>query len=269
MSKKVKWGLLACAAFLLLIIGLGLANQLQSDRTSHVILTQRRPLILIPGSDSSPHDFDNLVKQLNAQSQHPVVRLTITANHAITFSETRTKDSPLNETVVVIHYENSTDTNATIIDQTQGLAKAMAYLNKRLKMRDANALGYSNGGLILSRYLAGMATSQPVTVKNVMLVGTPFLGTNTKRPDRELFTPLLAKKAQFKSLHAVVNVAGDTGRGNDDVVPVSSVTAGGQLFMNQADRYTQMTVNQAGITHAKLIQERYVARLVRQNLLNQ
>jgi len=269
MSTKIKWGLLACAAFLLLIIGLGLATQLQNDHTNRVTSTQKQPLILIPGSDSSPHDFDALVQRLNTQHQHPIVRLTITAQHTMQFKETRTKDSPLNDTIIVLHYQHSTDTNATIIEQTQDFAKALTYLKQRLQLKQANALGYSNGGLILTRYVAGLTTAQPVRINNLMLLGTPFLGTNPKHPDRTLFQPLLAHKTAFKTIHSVVNVAGDTGQGSDHVVPTSSVTAGQQLFMNQATRYTQMTVNHAKVNHADLLNDPYVARLVRQNLLHQ
>ncbi|MFC6182326.1 alpha/beta hydrolase [Lactiplantibacillus daowaiensis] len=269
MSKKIIWGLMACGAFLLLIIGLGLSNQIHSDKTSHVISDQQRPLILVPGSDSKPSDFDDLIDRLNAQYQHPVVKLTITANQKISFNETRTKNTPLNDTIIAIHFENSTDNNATMVEQTNGLAKAMHYLQRRLGLKTANALGYSNGGVILTRYLAGLGNRQPIQMQSIMLVGTPFLGTNTKKPDTTLFTPLLNHRSQFKSLHSVVNVAGDTGKGTDDIVPLSSVTAGKKLFMHQAERYTQMTFNEDGITHANLIHQKYLARLVRQNLLNQ
>ncbi|VDG18858.1 hydrolase [Lactobacillus pentosus] [Lactiplantibacillus mudanjiangensis] len=269
MSKKILVSLLACGAFLLLIIGLGLSNQLHSDQASHVISSQRRPLILIPGSDSTSNDFDVLIKQLNAQQTHPIVKLTVTKDQQLKFQEIRTKDTPLNDTIIVVHFENSRDNNETIVEQTNGLAAAITYLHKRLGLKTANALGYSNGGLILSRYLAGLSDKTPLSIRSIMLVGTPFIGTNTNQPDTTLFKPLKTHRQAFKSLHAVVNVAGDTGQSSDGIVPVSSVQAGQQLFMQQAQRYTQMTVNEAGLSHTNFLQQRYLARLVRQNLLNQ
>ncbi|KLD58660.1 hypothetical protein WP50_24630 [Lactiplantibacillus plantarum] len=59
------------------------------------------------------------------------------------------------------------------------------------------------------------------------------MGTDAAHPDKTLYTPLLDHKNQFKKLHAVINIAGDTGEGNDDIVPLSSVNAGGNLFMNR------------------------------------
>ncbi|WP_318765540.1 alpha/beta hydrolase [Lactiplantibacillus carotarum] len=269
MPKKVLWSLVACATFLLLIIGLGLATQLHSDRTSHVITQQKRPLIMIAGSNSTRTNFDDIIKSLNAQHQHPVINVTVTPNQKIIFKETRVENTNLNDTLIVVFFENSADTNANIKTQTNGLAKVMRYLKQRVKLKTANALGYSNGGLIWSRYVAGLADQHPLKIHDLMLLGTPFLGTDEQHPDRELFDPLLKNKANFKSLHAVINVAGDTSHGSDEVVPLTSVTAGGQLFMNNAGRYTAMTVNQKDISHGNLLHERYLARLVRQNLVNQ
>lgn len=269
MPKKVIWGLIACGAFLLLIIGLGLATQLKRDQTSHVITQQKRPLIMIAGSNSTPNNFDDIIKSLNAQHQHPVINVTVTNSQAIKVKQNRVEGTNLNDALIVVFFENSTDTNANIMTQTNGLAKVMRYLQKKFKLKTANALGYSNGGLIWSRYIAGLTSSKPLPIHDLMLVGTPFLGTDEDHPDHELYNPLLKAQAHFKSLHAVVNVAGDTSSGNDNVVPLTSVTAGGKLFMNTAGRYTQMTVNIKDISHGNLLQESYVARLVRQNLVNQ
>ena len=269
MPKKVIWGLIACGAFLILIVTLGLSTQLHSDRTSHVITAQKRPLILVGGSSSTPEDFDDMIKTLNAQHQHPVINVTVTKKQTIQFKETRVDGTHLSDALIVIYFEDSTDSNDNIITQTTGLDKAIRYLQKRVGLKTANALGYSNGGLIWSRYLAGLAGGSVADIQNLMLLGTPFLGTDEKHPDKTLYDPLLANKDKFKSLDTVINVAADTSSGDDDVVPLSSVTAGGTLFMNTADRYNQMTVNQKDLTHGTLIHAAYVARLVRQNLLNQ
>lgn len=269
MPKKVIWGLVACGSFLLLVIGLGLATQLHSDQASHVINQQKRPLIMIAGSSSTRHDFDDLIRSLNASHKHPVINVTVTNDQQIEFHETRVENTNLNDTLIVIFFENSDDTNTNIVKQTDGLAKALRTLKKRVNLKTANALGYSNGGLIWSRYVAGLATADPVPIHDLMLMGTPFLGTDAKNPDHELYDPLMKRRDHFKSLHAVVNVAGDTSQGDDDVVPLTSVTAGGQLFMNYAGRYTEMTVNKKAISHSSLLHDRYLARLVRQNLIDQ
>lgn len=269
MPKKVLWGLIACGTFLLLIIGLGLTTQLHSDRTSHVITAQKRPLIMIAGSNSSRHNFDDLIKSLDAQHQHPVINVTVTANQTIKFQENRVENMHLEDTLIVIFFENSADTNANMVTQTNGLAKAMNYLQKRVHLKTANALGYSNGAIIWSRYVAGLATANPVEIHDLMLLGAPFLGTDPNHPDYELYDSLIAHRKNFKSLHAVVSVAGDTSNGSDEVVPLTSVTAGGKLFMNNAGRYTEMTVNKKNLSHGQLLSDPYLARLIRQNLVNQ
>ncbi|BDZ31669.1 alpha/beta hydrolase [Lactiplantibacillus sp. WILCCON 0030] len=269
MSKRVKWGLIICVVFLLSIIGLGLVTQLHTDKTTHVITGQKRPLIMIAGSDSTHDDFDALIKSLNASQPHPVINVTVAKDLSVTATKTRVKNAQLNDTLIVIYFENSRDTNETIIQQTKGLANAMTYLRQHDKVTTANALGYSNGGLIFSRYVAGLATSPVVAIHDLMLVGTPFLGTSEAQPDETLYKPLLANKAKFNSLHTVINIAGDAGDGDDHVVPLSSVTAGSKLFMNEAHRYNAMTINQKNINHGDFLKEAYLARLVKQNLLNQ
>lgn len=269
MPKKVIWALIACGTFLVLIIGLGLTTQLHSDQQSHVITQQQRPLIMIAGSSSTPTDFNAMIRTLNTQHKHPVINVTVTADQQIHLHQTRVENEHLNDSLIVIYFENSDDTNDNIIKQTAGLAKAMTYLKKHVGLKTANALGYSNGGLIWSRYVAGLATSDPLTIHDLMLLGTPFLGTDEDHPDHELYDPLTDHRHNFKSLHAVVNVAGDTSNGDDDVVPLTSVTAGGKLFMNNAGRYTEITVNKKDISHGNLLSQAYIARLVRQNLLNQ
>lgn len=268
MPKKLKWGLIACIAFLLSIIGLGLVTQLHTDQASHVITGQKRPLMLIAGSNQRD-DFDQLIKTLNGSQPHPVINVTVDKDLKVSSTATRVKHTQFNDSFIVIFFENSDDTNDTIIEQTKGLANAVTYLQKHYKLTTANALGYSNGGLIFSRYLAGLASSNPLAIRDLMLVGTPFLGTSESQPDNTLYKPLLAEKAKFKSLHTVINIAGDAGDGDDHVVPLSSVTAGSKLFMNEATRYNAMTINQKDINHGDLLQENYLARLVRQNLLNQ
>lgn len=269
MPKKVIWGLIACGTFLLLIVGLGLTTQIRQDKTNHVLTTQKRPLIMIAGSNSTRTDFNDLVRSLNTQQRHPLITITITANQQLKYKEKRVANTDINDAIVIIFFENSTDTTTNIITQTDGLAKAVRYLQRHQHLTTANALGYSNGGLIWSRYLAGLSTTKPLAVHDLMLIGTPFLGTDAAHPDQTLYAPLLKNKAAFEKLHAVINVAGDTGAGNDDTVPLSSVNAGGKLFMNNVTRYTAMTVNQKSISHGNLLHEAYVARLVRQNLINQ
>ncbi|CAM3140133.1 alpha/beta hydrolase [Lactiplantibacillus plajomi] len=269
MPKKFIWGLVACGTFLLLVIGLGLATQLNRDRSSHVMTQQRRPLIMVAGSNSTKTDFDAIIKSLTAQHPHPVVNVTVTADQQVKVQSKRVKNTALNDTLIVIFFEDSTDSNANIVKQTDGLAKALTTIKRQLHLKTANALGYSNGGLIWSRYVANLAASTPVKIHDLMLLGTPFRGTDAQHPDNQLYQPLMTHRNAFKSLHAVVNVAGDTSHGDDNVVPLTSVTAGGKLFMNGQTRYTQMTVNLKNISHGTLLQERYVARLVRQNLVNQ
>ncbi|ALO04937.1 alpha/beta hydrolase [Lactiplantibacillus paraplantarum] len=269
MPKKVIWGLIASGLFLLLIIGLGLTTQIHQDETSHVLTTQKRPLIMIAGSSSRRTDFDDIVRSLNAQQRHPLITLTVTANQQLQFKEKRVENTNINDAIIVIFFENSADSAENIMTQTDGLAKAIQYLQRHQHLKTANALGYSNGGLIWSRYLAGLSTSKPLAIHDLMLIGTPFLGIDAEHPDKTLYTPLLKHKDQFKKLHAVINVAGDTGNGDDDIVPLSSVNAGGDLFMNNVTRYTAMTVNQKSISHGDLLHEAYVARLIRQNLINQ
>ncbi|MFC6200910.1 alpha/beta hydrolase [Lactiplantibacillus nangangensis] len=269
MPKKLKWGLIISLTFLLSIIGLGLITQLHTDQASHVITGQKRPLIMIAGSNSRREDFDQLIKTLDATQPHPVINVTVAKDLSVSATSTRVKNTQLNDTLVVIFFENSADTNDTIIDQTKGLANAMRYLVKHYKFTTANGLGYSNGGLIFSRYAAGLATDKPFPIHDLMLIGTPFLGTSEKQPDDTLYKPLLANKTHFKALHTVINIAGDAGDGDDHVVPLSSVTAGSKLFMNEVTRYNAMTINQKDINHGNLLQENYLARLVKQNLLNQ
>ncbi|MFB9770401.1 alpha/beta hydrolase [Lactiplantibacillus modestisalitolerans] len=269
MSKKLIWSGIVAAVFVLAVLGIGLATQFNHDQSSHVTTQQKRPLIMIAGSDSTRTDFNDIIAGLDTQHPHPVINVTVTDQQQIEFQHTRVNNTDLNDTLIVIYFENSTDSNANIVTQTNGLAKALTQLKRRYRLTTANALGYSNGGLIWSRYLAGLAPSKALPIHDLMLLGTPFLGTDQAHPDRELFTPLRQHRQAFKALHAVVNVAGDTSAGDDQVVPLSSVTAGGQLFMNQAKRYTQMTVNTADIRHGNLLHERYILRLIRQNLLNQ
>ncbi|MCT0162366.1 alpha/beta hydrolase [Lactiplantibacillus pentosus] len=269
MPKKVIWGLIACGLFLLMIIGLGLTTQIHQDQTNHVVTKQKRPLIMIGGSSSSLTDFDDIIRSLNKTDRHPLIRVTVTADQQLKVTETRVKNTTINDALIVIFFENSTDSNDNIKTQTTGLAKAVRYLKRHQHLTTANALGYSNGGLIWSRYLAGLSTDNPLSVHDLMVIGTPFLGTDAENPDKTLYDPLLDHKADFKKLHAVINVAGDTGDGNDDIVPLSSVNAGGKLFMNNVTRYTAMTVNQKSISHGDLLHEAYVARLIRQNLINQ
>ncbi|QAS24812.1 hypothetical protein U0Q17_02306 [Lactiplantibacillus plantarum] len=269
MPKKVIWGLIASGLFLLLIVGLGLTTQIHQDKVSHVITAQKRPLIMIGGSSSTRTDFDDIVRSLNEQQHHPLITLTVKANQKLAFKEKRVENTNLNDALIVIFFEDSTDSTENIMTQTNGLAKAIRYLQRHQHLTTANALGYSNGGLIWSRYLAGLSSSKPLAVHDLMLIGTPFLGTDAAHPDKTLYTPLLDHKNQFKKLHAVINIAGDTGEGNDDIVPLSSVNAGGNLFMNNVTHYTAMTVNQKSISHGDLLHEAYVARLIRQNLINQ
>ncbi|WP_048000385.1 alpha/beta hydrolase [Lactiplantibacillus herbarum] len=273
MSKKGVWSLIIGGVLVLLLGGLAFTTELYRTQASQTAtakaLTQKRPLIMIAGSSSTRSDFDDIHKSLNGQKHHPVLTVTVTAKQQLQFSNSQVNKSNINNAIIDIYFEDSTDSNDNIITQTTGLAKAMTALQKRFDFKSANALGYSNGGLIWSRYLAGLATDKPETIHDLMLIGTPFLGTDEDHPDHDLYDPMLKNKDKFDSLHTVINIAGDTGNGDDNVVPLSSVTAGSKLFMNKVTRYTAMTVNQKSINHGDLLHEAYVARLIRQNLITQ
>ena len=266
----VKWtkGLFFVFLFLLIAI-LGLKWTQQNMRNAIPANNSRvSPIILVPGSSATQERFDAMVNELNhnTASASSLLKVTVHADNHLTYSGSfrAGKTHPY----IVIAFANNKDGYSNIKKQTKWFQHAMVILTARYHFNNFSAIGHSNGGLVLTRYLEKYFNRQKLRINTLMMIASPFNFSETNIDKRtQMLSDLIRDKSKIPTNLVMYSVAGTENYNNDGTVPFASVEAGKYIYQDQAKSYTQITVTGEDTTHHDLPQNREIVELIQQYIL--
>ena len=269
-NPNVKW----LAIILLLVIALSIPgynwmkedNRARAQRQKSVL----SPVIMVPGSSATTERFNQLVNQLNlnTQNKHSVLKINVSTDGNLTYSGSVDRND--NEPFIIIGFKNNIDGYSNIKKQAAWLDEAFYAISQNYKFNNFKAFGHSNGGLIWTYWLEHYYSeySSEIKMKRLMTLGTPYnFDENDMRYKTQMLEDLIKDKNKLPKNLVVYSLSGGKSYESDGIVPEASVAAGKYIFQNQVKSYTAMTVTGKKADHSDLPQNDQVIQIIRQYLL--
>ncbi|AMV67296.1 cell surface hydrolase (putative) [Pediococcus damnosus] len=260
---------LILAGLILIIAIFGLKWTRQNMRNAMPANNSRiSPIILVPGSSATQERFDAMVNELNQNTHTTSSLLKVTVHPDDHLSYSGQFRPGIVHPYIVIAFANNKDGYSNIKKQTQWFQHAMLILTARYHFNNFSAIGHSNGGLVLTRYLEKYFNRQKLRMNTLMTIASPFNFSETNINKRtQMLSDLVRDKSKIPSNLVMYSVAGTENYNNDGTVPFASVEAGKYIYQDQAKSYTQITVTGEDTTHHDLPQNREIVSLIQQYIL--
>lgn len=227
----------------------------------------RQPVVFVPGSGGTNDRFDQLFKTVNQHyRQHSILKVEV-----MTDGQIKTKGQIVwrdKVPLIVVSFENNNDGDENVFKQTEWFEKAMQHLTKQYHFKKFNGVGYSNGGLVLTRYAERYP--KEAQLGRLLTIGTPYNGLNASIKDESpMLADLKAQKEQLSKKMVVYSVGGTTTGGDDGIVPAASVAAGREVFQNQIAHYMSMFVSGNDAKHTSLPENETIVYLIEELIVQQ
>lgn len=227
------------------------------------------PIILVPGSSETQERFDAMVNELNGKTKTSSSLLKVTVHTDNHLSYSGTFQPGKSHPYIVIAFQNNHDGYSNIKKQAKWFSHAMTILSAKYRFNHFSAIGHSNGGLVLTRYLEKYFNQQKMRINTLMTIASPYNFSETNIDKRtQMLTDLIKDNSKIPTNLVMYSVAGTENYNNDGTVPFASVEAGKYIFQKRAKNYTQITVTGEDTTHHDLPQNGEIVSLIQQYVLN-
>lgn len=227
------------------------------------------PIILVPGSSETQERFDAMVNELNGKTKTSSSLLKVTVHTDNHLSYSGTFQPGKSHPYIVIAFQNNHDGYSNIKKQAKWFSHAMTILSAKYRFNHFSAIGHSNGGLVLTRYLEKYFNQQKMRINTLMTIASPYNFSETNIDKRtQILTDLIKDNSKIPTNLVMYSVAGTENYNNDGTVPFASVEAGKYIFQKRAKNYTQITVTGEDTTHHDLPQNGEIVSFIQQYVLN-
>lgn len=227
------------------------------------------PIILVPVSSETQERFDAMVNELNGKTKTSSSLLKVTVHTDNHLSYSGTFQPGKSHPYIVIAFQNNHDGYSNIKKQAKWFSHAMTILSAKYRFNHFSAIGHSNGGLVLTRYLEKYFNQQKMRINTLMTIASPYNFSETNIDKRtQILTDLIKDNSKIPTNLVMYSVAGTENYNNDGTVPFASVEAGKYIFQKRAKNYTQITVTGEDTTHHDLPQNGEIVSFIQQYVLN-
>ncbi len=282
MTKKHKaFGISAIIAALLLILGFYVINKPGQQQHKTAIAT---PTLFVHGWGSSyraEESMTNYAKQHNFTNS--IIRADVSPAGKVSLWGT-IKNGAKNP-IIEVNLLNNKSISTGETNQAVAFKKSSNYiknvitaLQAKYQFKQVNLVGHSMGNLQIAYYLLNNADNphMPRLNKQVSIAGhyNGFLGQQNA-PRKIVLEPngkptqmdtgyrgLLGLRKKFPTNAAVLNIYGDTGKGNDGSVAVNSARSYRYLVEKRASSYQEKEITGPQAQHSKLHENTKVDRLL-------
>lgn len=266
-----KWVPLLCLVFLAIIgsFYLSQSKKESSIEQSKKDLKNQIPIILLHGSGGDEYSFSPFSEELIQKEDSSSEVLPVTINEDGLLDYQGSLNSDTNRPLISLGF---TENNAPIEDWSAWLKILMIDLKKHYGFKQADIVGYSNGGLAATYYAEtiGHDTDVP-TLRRLVLIGAPFNDLDEEEnagnanfeelvdQSPELENYLAIKQHLSKDL-AVLSIAGDdeTETYTDGIVPLRSALSSRFIFPEYVHTYFEKITTEGPSDHLSLLSNQQV-----------
>lgn len=266
-----KWLRFIILATLMTYMGFLGLNWTQKNMRNAIPAADSRisPIILVPGSSATQERFDAMVNELNGKTKTTSSLLKVTVHTDNHLSYSGTFKPGRSHPYIVIAFANNHDGYSNIKKQATWFNHAIKILSAKYQFNHFSAIGHSNGGLVLTRYLEKYFNPQKLRITTLMTIASPFNFSETNIDKRtQMLSDMIKANTKIPSNLIMYSVAGTENYNNDGTVPFASVEAGKYIYQNTAKKYTQITVTGEDSTHHDLPQNGEIVSLIQQYILH-
>lgn len=223
--------------------------------------TANQPVIFVPGSNGTVEGFNGTFAKLNRQATRHVLKVTVLKNGHLKTSGRF--DQKTQHPVIVVAFENNTDGDENVFKQSEWFKLAAGKLAKQYHFTHFGGVGYSNGGLVLTRYAERSGSGPKIT--RLLTLGTPYNGMSEHiTQETRMLADLKSRRQHLSKDLVVYSVGGTINDKNDGIVPAASVAAGRLIFQKQVADYMTISVSQHHAAHTELPDNPTVISLIQQ-----
>lgn len=221
--------------------------------------------MLVPGTHATEDRFDSFTTDLSNSYRHKATTMKITVTKELTLDYSGAKLTPdTHRPFIVIAFEDNSEHG--ILNQAEGLAIALEDLYQRYHFKQFDAVGHSNGGLVLTNFLEYHSTEVKTQLRQLVTVATPYNDTRlkdngtskdlTKIPTKtHLLTNFIDRNSFIPKSLAMLNITGDIkgDHGSDGIVPVNSALSGALIYQDVIQSYQEKVVTGKGTSHSDIL----------------
>lgn len=272
MKKKNKKHFLAIIILFLPILIILLSLFTPSQKTYNNPKKRLSPVILVPGSSASINRFDKTIESINEHTnhKHSLLKIKVTKNNKLKIKgELNSRDR---EPFIVIGFQNNKDGYKNIKEQAQQFNIAFHYVYKKYHFNNFKAMGHSNGGLILTRWLEtsyhNNYNNYP-KIKQLLTIGTPFnFEENSINHETVMLHDMIKERKNLPSSLHVMSVGGTSSYESDGIVREGSYQCAKYIFQKQVKKFTMITITGDDSGHSDLPTNKQVISIMEQHLLD-
>lgn len=225
------------------------------------LATANQPVIFVPGSDGTVEGFNGTFARLKRQATRHVLKVTVLKDGHL--KTTGHFDQKAHHPVIVIAFENNADGDQNVFKQSNWFKLAVSKLAKQYHFTHFGGVGYSNGGLVLTRYAERSGSGPKIT--RLLTLGTPYNGMSEHiNQETPMLADLKSRRQALPKALVVYSVGGTINDENDGIVPAASVAAGRLIFQKQVAEYMTISVSQRQAAHTQLQDNPTVISLIQQ-----
>lgn len=204
-----------------------------------------RPIIFVPGSSASIQRFNGTIRMLHrfSRKKQSLLKIKVNKDDSIEMEGRLNTKEP--NPMIVIGFENNRDGYPNIKQQIESLKTVFQHLLDHYYFTDLQAVGHSNGGLVLTGFLeSGFLEKKRLKLTKLAIIGSPYLFNQDMYEDFQKWKHRIGNEVQ------VLNFVGDFTGKTDGIVPIKSAQAGQKIFKEGS--YTEVNLTGRKAHHSAL-----------------
>ncbi|MQS53061.1 alpha/beta hydrolase [Lactobacillus salsicarnum] len=256
MKKKITAFLIAFVSLVSLIC----VTQFSNVQTSKAATTSD-PIFFVPGSYSDQNSWDSMYQQLDPSNVHPVVKLNVAPNGAVTRTDVRA-GNPGERPFVTVAFDNILWNDDAVYANAAGLQSAIQSYQAKDPFTHDDFVAQSNGGNIVTRYMEAYPSTACGTF---ITVGTPYnMRANNGDPADPLLISQAAGAGRLNPSMKVYNVIGRNGddTSTDTVVARESAMDGSHIFPGHTASLTYLYLSGEDAIHCNQVSAPQMAQII-------
>lgn len=235
----------------------------------------KNPVFLIPGTNATNKRFNSFTESLMEEqvTSNAVLKIQVKKDGKIHYLNQLKKNSE--RPFIVVGFEDNTEKAVDI--EAKWFQNVVLDVKKKYPFSTFDAVGHSNGGLVLATYLENYQTTSKPQMNRLITIATPFNDTKAEYNDNNLaftevkkashlLTNFIEKQTQLPSSLKVLALAGNQEKNethSDGVVPVQSAFASRLFIKKQVASYQESIITGKQTGHSDLLDNSKVQNQVK------
>lgn len=247
------------------LVSLITISQKITTQTANAATTTADPVFFVVGSYSDSTTWDKMYQRLDPTNSHPIVKLYVSENGAVTRTNVRTTNN--NERpFVTVSFEDILWNDQAVYTNAACLQNAIESYRAKDSFKSADIVAHSNGGNVVTRY---METDNSVNFNNFISVGTPYnMRATNGQPATDMLLCLVAGANRLNHNMNVINVIGSAigDSSTDTVVSRDSALAGSHIFYGNVASFSNLYLTGNDGVHPNQASSAQLAQILSSNL---